>query len=287
MNTDKTAAVRLLQETGLETLPTLFLNRTDVASPETLTNLFGGQNLTIRTSSPGAMALNLPRVVDAEPSAAFEWLAGLESRYDLLIQPYAPLIASAEVSACADAVYLELVDGVWELDRADAPIKAMMRSRHPATELVKSPSLDLLTQHRRLMTSVCEFVRTHATSIEALPGKLPATPHAVGIKLHLYEEFGWSAVNVRLDVLDPCSESLTELPHSVIPELCLSIGDAVPMGTAEVRLDVSVARESAQLLVNFADELYAAGVITVFSRAGALSHFAIILREAGLKFVPI
>ena len=283
---DKTQAVRRLRALGLDSLPTTLFASPAEAQRFVLQEHHEG-HLTLRTSKKGVLALNLPRLVDASPEDACRWLEQLPMSMEILIQPYEQLIASAELSICASGQYLEVVAGVWELDNNIAPVSIHI-DRVLRVADVRSSSLPSLLELEPHVTSVHRFIEQRAVSLEALRTELVSLGHAIGIKLHRYSESGWSAVNVRGSAMDPCTVT-KEYEDGPPPTtaVVVSVDGTISEGVKEVVVSDGVPREEASTLIALAAKLRSAGVETVYTHTGLLSHFAILLRESGLRVVRV
>jgi hypothetical protein len=271
----KARATRLFQEFGIEGLPATVCRNFDelrmylVGCPQE-------SHFVVRISEESE-TLNLPRLVDAPGLDVLNWVHDLRLRPSdsVIVQPYRELLWSAEIAIDNEGAYAELVDGRWELDSNSRPVyicRSFLGITYPwrvecALNMVKSFSTPLLSR----------WLDEHLEGIGCL-GDVVGYPF--GVKVHYCDDFGVSPQNIRSG-LRPERRGCGTCP-SICPVL-ESVDAANGPLPASIRLRLTVRRESAQDLVDFAHRLVRCGVQQVYLRSGVLGHFAIILREAGLQ----
>lgn len=320
----KADVVELLAAVGLEALPARVFRSGHRPVADDLRSIIaasahpdgpGSPGLVVRTSAAGERR-NLPRAAGLDPTAAAEWIQSLAPELDVIVQPYAAVIYSAEIAVQDGVILAELVPGIWELDTAAVPATLTLPCRQidqqpdttpgraggdrdPVMTWPTEPQLarfhDPATGYEdRLVATQAWQVTEVATWVQAHRGELAAVRQAyggrpVGLKIHHALGFGLSPQNVRSvlpaepwTAADRAGADGEDAQHDDGPlVLVRDARAALPRG--RLVLDVAIAREDHPVLVDLVDRLQQAGIGTVWLRSGLLSHLAITLREAGLE----
>lgn len=291
---NKIAAVELIQRFGLECLPAEVLppGLTEVERTQRLAAVAGDRPLVVRAAADVELR-NLPRAVGLAVEAALAWMNRLEPTLSTVVQPYAPLLFSAEILLAEDAVVCEYLPGIWELDTPITPAVLVLPGdgyRLARAPLGPQPArFHSLNQGRVTVPcqlgdwSVAEltgWIGTNADRLRALRTHLSVD---VILKCHYADGFGVSPQNIRTSGwLDLTALEADEPVPRGLPVVATPDADLTGVGEA-VLVRVAVPRESSRDLDWFASRLVAAGVQRVFVESGLLSHLAIALREANLS----
>ncbi|MFK4299142.1 hypothetical protein ABH924_004323 [Arthrobacter sp. GAS37] len=297
MDLDKSVAVQLFEHHGLETHPAKVFSRVEAARAHLL-SACTHDRVVVRTFAALTMRLNLPRLVGVSPQEAAEWLTRHAQGLGVIVQPFDPVLSSAELVVDSINFQLEIIPGIWELDNRSQPARIFGALLSPASWVIehgKQASLARfalpggLSDVRRASPDSVTIARysswltSHVAAIQSIRSKLAFA--AVGLKLHCTISYGISPQNLRLaERVGANGEPDAGSQSGEWKRIHKGNLDEISDDTA-ILLDVSVAREDATKLRMIAAELQERGVRTVAIDSGQLSHLAIILREAGLRVV--
>lgn len=283
---DKVTATLLFQQLGIEGLPARVYPAGERPDRARLAEDYGAElPLMLRTAAVGEER-NLPRVAGLASAAAAEWIAELPPHLGLIVQPYDDVVFSVEVASTpGGGVVAEIVPGIWELDSVAVPVRVRISPTNKVA-LEAAPTRqpgrffgvadgyvtrDALVQSWQI-TMTTRWVTTHWQSLVDVVGPC-------ALKLHYSPGHGLSPQNLRSDLFGDLA-AVAVPPAAVV---VVDIDTPIPAGTRAVLVSLSVAREDAPLVVEFAAQLAAVGVEAAWVRSGLLSHLAICLREAGVE----
>ncbi|TDV36828.1 hypothetical protein [Actinophytocola oryzae] len=290
---DKIAAVGLVRRFGLECLPAEVLppGLAEDERARRMAAVAGDRTLVVRAAADVEVR-NLPRAVGLTVDDAAAWARRLDPGLSVVVQPYAPLLFSAEILLAESAVVCEYLPGIWELDTPITPAVLVLASgghRVVSAPLRPQPArFHSLGAGRVTVPSllgdwpVAELAGWAVEHADGLRGLRDHLGVDVILKCHYADGFGVSPQNIRTSTgLDLAALETDEPAPPGLPVLETPDADLAGVGDA-VLVRVTVPRESARELDRFAARLAVAGVRHVYVESGLLSHLAIALREAGL-----
>jgi len=295
---DKSTAIRLIQKFGLERQPTYFFPNTLALGVFLESERRVGQLWVGRTSAQDAQILNLPRIVGLNAADVLNWATTIPHDLTIILQPFDPVLSSAEIAFDHERVFVEIVPGIWEMDNVSVPttIHGAIRASSWSWRINGSTSPGVArfclpqNQSRHSHSVVSDNDRSAYISwaennwarLQRLRASIDC--RFVGLKAHRSSRYGISAQNLR-DV-----DSIPS-PRKPAGDVVLARGTLPVIGgigpidgplPKVVKLTFSVAREDAKSVAEFAVRLRQAGVEGVVIESGILSHLAITIREAGI-----
>jgi hypothetical protein len=289
----KILATQLIQEAGLEGLPArVVFDRAGLAA--TLASLGGAKATFVVRAASATEERNLPRAINLSAPSVLVWAQeNVRASYAVIVQPFAPLVFSAEILIGSGGILCEVVPGMWELDnqfpptvlhfyrsgvlREDVALEAhgnLMRARWHVEGIA-------MVEKCRVDDWMCavlaDWMEERAHRLEQLFERIGR----YGLKVHYAEGYGISPQNIRTRVPeDPSTFADTRVPDATLA--VTTTAATIPEGTSAVVVRLGVAREDATAIEALAQRLVLAGVKVAFLESGMLSHLAIALREAGL-----
>jgi hypothetical protein len=298
-------AAVLFAQAGLEGLPARVFRAGDRPAAQALAQAMGPGALMVRTAATGE-ARNLPRIAGVDAAAAASWILDLPAGLDVIVQPYAQVVYSAEIAIYDGGLMLaEIIPGIWELDARAVPVNVLARRDEPAIRVTWPTEPQAAKFHSREagygwrnvvaedweVAEVTTWFRHHQAGLQAITA---ACGCPAGIKLHHAAGYGLSPQNVRTGVpvlpaapggtrtgAIPCGGE--DAPAFVVVGDIAGLLDSGGVPAGRLVLDLSLAREDHPVLDRLAERLQQAGVRVVWLRSGLLSHLAITLREAGME----
>lgn len=289
MELTKAEAVRMLREVGLYERRYVEFAAKDTADVALVRTAFPNvDRLVARTSLNSGSQLNLPRIVDADPTEVAAWSKKLPTHTKVLVEPYEPLLFCGQIAIYPKAVLLELVTGIWELG-GQCPVRLL--GDVDADSVRWTASQAPLSEQRCIWQYELDSSAGNVedwmirASMDWIEGKWPTfrllrSDNAIGLKFHFTAPSGFSAQNLYLNIPDEPALERHAVPIGT-PTMT-RLDDDVPTAKA-VELAVDIPREEASALLQLIARVVGAGVQTVYIRSGLLSHLAISLREAGLQ----
>lgn len=287
----KIAAVRLIQTHGLETQPS-FIFDTPIEADRVVATMPSESLFVLRTSA-NFETLNLPRIVGATPAEARRWLADIPGDLGIILQPFDPVLSSAELCFTSNEFIAEIIPGIWELDNTTAPV-TISGPFHQESEWVRHFPQKIQRARFVAPETFAASVRVNSATTLAYERWIrdktivlqsflrDARRNSLGLKLQQSIRFGISAQNTRNIQAIPPQQTSSPSHTAAIPVVAPdSLASAV--GHVQVRLTMSFSREESASVLDAARQLFAIGVRIVYIRSGLLSHMAILLREAGLE----
>lgn len=290
----KILATQLIQSSGLEGLPArVVMNRDEL--PLVLTSIGSSEATFVVRAASATEERNLPRAINLAAPAVLAWAQEhVDPSYAIIVQPFAPLVFSAEVLVGTDEIVCEALPGMWELDNQFSPTVLRFDQSGVLHENVAVEWQTALLPARwhvdgavtvencRVDDWTCGIL---ADWVELRAGKLAELFHRIGrygLKVHYAEGYGVSPQNIRTRVPEDSSAfAATLMPHGTF--VINTTAATIPEGTSAVVVRLGVARENSRAIEALAQRLTAAGVKLAFLESGMLSHLAIALREAGLN----
>jgi hypothetical protein len=302
----KADAAALFARAGLEGLPARVFRAESRPTAQALAQAVGPGPLMVRTATTDE-ARNLPRIAGVDAAAAASWIRALPAGLEVIVQPYAQVVYSAEMAVYDDGQMLaEIIAGIWELDAQAVPVTVLARRGEPEIQ-VTWPAEPQVARFHSLgagyewrpvaaqdwqVSEVVAWFQDHPTGLQAVAD---AYGCPAGIKLHHAAGYGLSPQNVRTDVpVLPSAAGSTGTsatsggraeppPAFVVLDDVAGLLEASSVPDGQLVLDVSLAREDHPVLDRLIGRLQQAGVRVVWLRSGLLSHLAITLREAGME----